>query len=126
MTQGTDVRVPPVSPSRGVRKALTVLIVPVLVRGTARVDAAVEHEPTGEPGPIRGTADTILGLSWLPQPGEHLGFTLWRAAWAVTVAVLAVRCADLTSVTAWAVLLVVMTWAVLIAGTATAFAAGWG
>jgi hypothetical protein len=87
------------------------------------VDRSVEHELTGEPSSA-GTAGAVVGLSLLPDPGEYFGFTLWRDAWAVTVAIIAVRCAHLSNGTAWAVLAVVTMWAVLSASLVTAFAAG--
>lgn len=88
------------------------------------MDAAVKHEAASEPDRLRDSEDTVSGLSSLPDPGEHFGFTLWRAAWVVTGSIFAVRCAHLSNGTAWAVLVAVTVWAVLSAGTATAFAAG--
>ena len=82
------------------------------------------HELAGEPDSSAGTAGAVVGLSVLPDPGEYFGFTLWRDAWAVTVAIIAVRCAHLSNSTAWAVLAVVTMWAVLSASSVTAFAAG--
>jgi hypothetical protein len=57
------------------------------------VDAAVEHDPAREPDRVLGKIATIVGLSPLPDPGEYFGFTLSRAAFAVTVSIIAVRCA---------------------------------
>ena len=94
------------------------------------MDRSVEHELAGELDVRVGldarvrTADPVVGLSLLPDPGEHPGFTLWRAAWAVTGSIIAVRCAHLSDSTAWAVLAVVTMWAALSAGAVTAFAAG--
>jgi hypothetical protein len=84
------------------------------------VDVSADRERDAADPAIGLDEARIPGLSVLPHPQEHVGFTLWRVGWAAPLGILVVRTTHLPIDRAWAVLVVVTVWATTAASPAPA------